>query len=121
MEIAESHRPRKVEVYSNFMETIVEVLQKTRRKELDGITEDESWISRFVAFKRDLIVWGSPGVINAYQQFERNAGKVSTRETILLMDAILREIRKDLGNRNLSLKPGALIQLFLTDRIEDLK
>lgn len=36
------------------------------------------------------------------------------------MDAILREIRKDLGNRTWTLEEGALIQMFLNDPLDQI-
>jgi hypothetical protein len=118
LEIAEAHRPRKVEVYSNFMTALVELLRRTKRGQLEGITEDEEFVERFYVFKRDLIVWGAPGVIKAYRRFELGANEGSARKRILRIDTILREIRKDLGNKTWTLPRGALIQMFLTDPIE---
>lgn len=120
LEIAEAHRPRKVEVYSAFMDALVELLKRTKRGELEAIDKDEAFIERFLFFKRDLIVWGSPGIIRAYRRFELGATKGSMRERILRMDAILREIRKDLGNRTWTLPQGALIQMFLNDPVDQI-
>lgn len=120
LEIAEAHRPRKVEVYSAFMDALVELLRRTKRGELDAIEKDEAFIERFLLFKRDLIVWGSPGVIKAYRRFELGALQGSARDRVLRMDAILREIRKDLGNRTWTLQEGALIQMFLNDPVNQI-
>ena len=119
-EIAEAHRPQKVKVYSAFMDALVDLLRKTKRGELDNIAEDEDFVERFLHFKRDLIVWGSPGVISAYREFEDRALEGSARQRVLRMDKILREIRKDLGNKTWNLQHGALIQMFLNDRIDEI-
>ncbi len=114
-EIAEAHRPQKIEVYKSFMETIAGLLKRTKDESTDNSQEafNKEFLEFFVAFTRDLIVWGSPGMIKAYYKFRTNTTSDAT--VLLLMDDILREIRKDLGNSNWSLKRGELIRLFLSD------
>ena len=71
------------------------------------------YLDFFVSFTRDLIVWGSPGVIKAYENFRR--GSSSSSVVLFLVDDILREIRRDLGNSNWGIKKGDLIKLFSKD------
>jgi len=120
-EIAEAHRPQKIEIYKSFMLTISEVLKRTKDKEADNSSEAfaKDYFEFFVSFTRDLIVWGNPSVIKAYDNFRR--GSSSEAGVLLLLDDILREIRKDLGNSNWGIKRGDLVKLFLSDpeRLEE--
>ena len=114
-DIAEAHRPQKIEVYGRFMETVFEVLKRSKDETADSSQEafEKEYLDFFVTFTRDLIVWGSPGVIKAYENFRR--GVSSDPAVLLLVDDILREIRKDLGNSNWNIKRGDLIKMVLKD------
>lgn len=117
-EIAEAHRPIKIEVYKEWMETIGTVLKRTKDETADNSTEafGKEFLDFFVGFTSNLIVWGSPGVLKAYENFRR--GSVSEYEVLLIVDDMLREIRKDLGNSNRGIKRGDLIKLYLKDPAE---
>jgi len=118
-EIAEAHRPEKVRVYSSFMETMVKQLRKEKNEERRDFESEV--IDELFKFKRDLIVWGSPGVINEFLEFEEKArGEVENHADILIhFDRILQEVRADLGNSNWSLQDGDLVQLLLTDDLQE--
>jgi hypothetical protein len=115
-DIREAHRSQKVEVYQRFMNTaVVEVLNRMAAGE--ELTEEElveKYQEFFVKFTADLIVWGSPGVIQAFRRFRTAAAKSEPR-SLVLVDEILREIRKDLGNSNWQIAPGDLMSTFLKD------
>ena len=113
-EIAEAHRPVKVEIYKRYMEALFELLLLTKKESLPD-TLDERWARRFMDLKRDLIVWGSPGILRAWTKFERESMQKPAKERVLMMDDILREIRKDLGNSNWLLQRGDLVQMFIND------
>lgn len=114
-EVAEAHRPQKIEVYSQFMQTIVQVFLRSKDTGADNSTEGfvKEFEEFFMSFTKGLIVWGSPGVIRAWQTFRRTSSSGAT--VLPLVDDILREIRRDLGNSNWGLQRGDLIKLFLKD------
>ncbi len=95
---------------------MVTVLRKSKDESVD--TSSESFAKEFeeffITFTRDLIVWGSPNVIKAYENFKLGS-LTSGTNAVLLVDDILREIRSDLGNSNRGIKRGDLIKLFLKD------
>ena len=95
--------------------TISEVLKRTKDQDADNSPDAfaKDYFEFFVSFTRDLIVWGNPSVIKAYERFRR--GSSSEVGVLLLLDDILREIRKDLGNSNWGIKRGDLVKLFLFD------
>lgn len=112
-EIDNSHRPQKIEIYKKFMDkAVLKVLRdssagKTHTEEFRKEMED-----LFFSFTGDIIVWGSPEVIRAYSAFRSSGGSA---DVLLRVDDLLQAMRKDLGNRNVSLKRGDLIKLFITD------
>ena len=116
-DISEAHRPQKVELYKRFMEILMMVLRMSKADESENEakalpnTELEEF---FYGFTRDIIVWGSPGVIQAYKRFRTN-DEQGTVLSLLLVDDLLRAIRQDLGNSNKGLKRGDLVKLFLRD------
>lgn len=115
-EIAESHRPQKIELYKQFMDNVViKILHMTKKegaKFIDKKDVKKELESFFFQFTGDLIVWGSPKVIKAYTNF-RNIGEQP--QILLKVDDMLRAIRQDLGHNNRGIKKGDLIGLFLTD------
>jgi len=115
-EIAESHRPQKIELYMEFMNNIIiKTLQLTKKEGTDFLNNQDvkkEMESFFQQFTGDLIVWGSPKVIKAYTNF-RNFGEQP--QILLKLDDMLRAIRQDLGHSNRGIKKGDLICLFLSD------
>lgn len=121
-DISESHRPKKIELYNTF----TKILERTLRNE---IHEDETDIAPdnlpddiedlFFEFSRGLIIWGSPSMIKTWLKFRVETNKPSSGyNPLLLMDKVLRAIRKDLGSSNAGLDEGDLIKIFLKDPTE---
>ncbi len=119
-EIAESHRAQKVELYEVYMDIIDLVTDLSREGKLGEITDEslpEELEELFKKFRRGVLVWGSPEVIKAYQDFVRSAsfGSVAVLQRA---DGVFSAIRKDLGNSNWGLNQGDLMKLFLKDPAE---
>ena len=68
----------------------------------------------FFNFTTNVMLWGSPGVLQHYGSFRRT-GQQSDPNVVLLMDDILQAMRKDLGLSNWGLARGDLIKMLLTD------
>ena len=115
-EIAEAHRPQKVKVYRGYMELMFDVLRSVKdRNEVSESQMSSDHVDKMYSFRRELILWGSPGVIRAYLQWEEIASSdAPPRERLLGWDKMLREFRKDLGNSNWLLKEGQLMYMILT-------
>lgn len=116
-DIAEAHRPQKVELYKRFMEMLIAVLKLSKDEKLEGITTglpNDGLQEFFYEFTRDIIVWGSPEVIQAYKKFRTN-DEQGHALALFLVDDLLRAIRLDLGNSNKGLSRGDLVKLFLRD------
>jgi hypothetical protein len=111
-DIAESHRPSKVDIYNTFF-GIVERLQDSDKSALsDGEVPD--WMkAEFIKLNRGLILWASPGVIRAWLDFRTSAE--SGKNMLVAVDRMYQAIRKDLGNSNFGLRTGDLIKISLKD------
>lgn len=113
-DIAESHRPSKIEVYNTFF-GIVEKIQSNKVTALgDSGSELPDWMkAEFVKFNRGLILWASPSVITAWLKFRTAA---ESGESILVaVDRMYQAIRSDLGNSNFGLQTGDLIKIGLSN------
>lgn len=115
-EIAESHRPKKVEIYSRFMDVLIEN-QKNSNKGLEQDDLTEKFVDFFYEFTKDTLVWASPSFLRAYRAFKDAGGKGGVN-LLLLMDDMLREIRADLNISNKGIQRGDLIKMFLKDSSE---
>ena len=113
-ELREAHRPQKVKVYGAYMELMFDLLQRIKDKGNVASAElPPEATTKMLSFKRDLILWGSSGVIRAYLEYE-NTTLDNPEEGLLAWDRMLREFRRDLGNSNWLLKDGQLLHLILT-------
>ena len=113
-ELREAHRPQKVKVYRAYMEVMFDLLKRikdTGSASNAALPPDAA--EKMLSFKRDLILWGSPGVIRAYLEWE-TVGQADPEKGLLAWARMLREFRKDLGNSNWLLKDRQLLYLILT-------
>jgi len=119
-EIDESHRPKKVELYSNFLDIIVYHLAETKGMDLESSDSPgggtESVVVKMMKLKQGLLIWGSPRVLRAYLDFENDLDKLDPLTSVLAVDKVLREMRRDLGNSNRGLRRGDLWSLFLVSK-----
>lgn len=115
-EIAEAHRPQKVELYSTFIKGVMDLVLRLRDdpQQKAKATADKKIQKFFTDFTTDLILWGGPHVIQTYLRF-RAAGASEYPDVILYMDDVFRAIRRDLGHSNWGLSRGDLVKSFLTD------
>jgi hypothetical protein len=114
--IAEAQRPQKIEVYKNFMQFVVDIMRRSMGEPVGDSVPTLPQVELeefFFSFTRDIILWGSPQVISAYNRFRMLPQDAPPANTVISVDHILREIRKDLGHSNRRLHDGDLMKLFL--------
>ena len=110
-EISEGHRPQKIALYDTFFDIIEHFMRNEREKKTEkGIPN--ALKKKFEKLNRGMIIWASPGVINAWLEFRRGP-EDPNQNTPMLVDSILREIRKDLGNSNWGLSEGDTVRILL--------
>jgi hypothetical protein len=121
-DIRESHRDTKTRIYNDYMALLVDLIKSTKEK--DSMTDakgefKKEILEKIYSFKRDIILWGSSDVILAQEAWESAGLSANGQNVILLVDSLIRAMRKDLGNSNWKLKDGTLICLFITDMTPD--
>ncbi len=117
-EIADSHRPAKIEVYNTFF-VIVESFMDAAKNN-DEVLDPESknfpkeLKDKFTLLSRGMIIWASPQVVKAWSKFREHTDESKTPADILLaVDDVLQAIRADLGNSNFGLRKGDVVKLYL--------
>ncbi len=113
-EIAEAHRPKKIELYNSFITTMIGIIRKHKGSDSKALEGDKEIEEFFFKFTAEVVLWGSPGVLGHYASF-RNLGQEENPKIILIMDDIMQAMRKDLGLSNWGLSRGDLMKMFLTD------
>lgn len=115
-EIAESHRPQKIDLYTRLIKKVMEVIHKHKDdKSEDALVKDTELEQFFQDFTTDLVLWGSPSVVRAYSKSRDASKKASSPSSIVLMDDVIRAMRRDLGHSDWLLQRGELIKTFLRD------
>ena len=112
-EISEGHRPQKIDLYNTFFD-IIDYFMRNKRENKSEKGIPKALQKQFEKLNRGMIVWASPGVINAWLDFRRGS-EDPNQNTLMLVDPILREIRKDLGNSNWGLNEGDIVRIYLKD------
>jgi hypothetical protein len=116
-QVSEAHRDRKVQVYSTFVQLIIDLQQATIRMTADELLKSEQTYRIFVKFNRDVLLWGSPNVIRAFLDYRGEDG-TATPLALVKMDKLLGAIRKDLGLSNWRLQKGDLVKILVRDPSE---
>jgi len=113
-EIAEAHRPKKIELYNSFITTMIGIIRKHKGSDSKALEGDKDIEEFFYKFTAEVVLWGSPGVLGHYATF-RNLGQEKNPNIVLIMDDIMQAMRKDLGLGNWGFSRGDLMKMFLTD------
>ena len=73
-------------------------------------------LSKFMEYKKILVTWADADVIKVWNEMETNLVDVDNKtphEIVLILDKLLRAIRKDLGKDDSQLDDGELMSLIL--------
>ena len=115
-EIDSRHFSEKQKIYNEFVNVMHGQLLagKLGRRPLS----EKKLMEKLVQFKKNLLVWGDEATINVWLKMEAGLASLEQREEgdmsiLLVWDDVLRQLRKDLGKRDLFLKRGSLVALFL--------
>ena len=110
-EINARHFADKREGYMHMIDLLFDLIMSVKKGEE---LSEEVMLKKIMPFKKALIVWGGPQIIEAWNQFEMKSDNgLSPKEMIQEMEKILRAIRKDLGHDDSMLKFGSLWGLML--------
>ncbi|MBD2665728.1 hypothetical protein [Richelia sinica] len=114
VKIQQDIREKKIPVYEKQIEIFFSLI--FAEKNGDDKPTQEELRKAFQLFTEKLIIWGSPEVIQAWSEFKLYDWQNSdSLEGFLKVEALLRAIRKDLGNSNSKLALGDISKLFIND------
>jgi len=109
-EIESRHFVHKREGYMHMIDLLFDsILSIKNDKEMD----DKIMTDKMMSFKKALIVWGSPEIIDIWNQFEINSQGIASEKMVEELEKVLRAIRKDLGHDDSQLGFGNLWGLML--------
>lgn len=111
--VYEAHREKKAEIYNGFMDTMITQLVKNMN---DGKSGDEllpdNLLEFLYKFTAQVIIYGSPDVINAFDKF-KNLPENNSPIILSIIDDLFREMRKDLGESNKTIEANTLMGLYI--------
>jgi hypothetical protein len=113
-EINSRHFIEKKNAYMRLVDLIFDLFKSVKG---EGEVPESEMMNRLFDFKRELMVWGDGAVIDALSLYETRsadlAGQGDLSESLLVVDDLLRAIRRDLGHNDSGLKRGSLVGLLL--------
>ncbi len=70
-----------------------------------------------ITFQKKLTLWGSNKVIKKWLEFRSKTleHEMDHKETLLMLEEIIFEIRKDMGQSKRGLKKGDILKFFIND------
>lgn len=112
-EIEEAHRARKVEIYKEFLDIAARMMAEGNEKVSLKPPSQQELVDFLVGFKTNVVLWGSPKVINAQLNFQ----KVSSEggHVLKAVDQLYKAIREDIGLSNRGLKRHQLVKMYLSN------
>ncbi len=107
----------KKKAYMTFVDVIFDLVKAIRNK---TDMPQKELIDRMFSFKKELLVWGDQDVIMAMENYEKLAAKKpSVSELLLIVDDLLRAIRRDLGHNDNKLERGKLVSMLIVAEDRD--
>lgn len=108
---------KREEPYKQFVEMIYKIMEDTKRKDGNKMTEEEM-TQMVYEFSKGLTLWGSNRVVKKWLKYRKSSIK-GDKNMLWEMEDIIYEIRKDVGLGR-RLKKGNMLSFFVND-IENLK
>lgn len=107
---------KKEEPYSEFIEMVCKIQEKGKAKEN---INDEEMLDDIFSFSKKLTLWGSNKVIRKWLAFRKISQEQNDNtENLFMLEEIIFEIRKDMGQKKSGLEKGDILTFFVND-IED--
>lgn len=109
---------KREEPYEQFINMIYTIMENAKEPEELQMTEKEM-VKMINEFSRGLTLWGSNRVIKKWLKYRNGADIRKGSETLLMLEDIIYEMRKDVGLRR-KMKKGNMLSFFIND-IENLE
>lgn len=115
--IANEHRAKKMPVYEDFISFLIKILQSNNPNSGQKQITQKEMVQNVTKFSQSIIVWGSNDVINAWYEFKHNfdSNDKPPYYIFLLVENIIRAIRKELGHSVHDVPTGKLLGLLVND------
>lgn len=106
--------------YEQFISIIYTIMEDTKKPENKQMTESDKF--RMMSnFSKGLTLWGSNKVVKKWLRYRKASLKgISPENSLLLLEDIIYEIRKDVGQRK-RLGKGDMLSIFINDIEEIIK
>lgn len=100
--------------YEQFISIIYTIMEDTKKPIIEQMSESDKF--RMMSdFSKGLTLWGSNKVVKKWLRYRKAAMKDMSREnSLLLLEDIIYEIRKDVGQRK-RLGKGDVLSIFIND------
>ena len=104
---------KREEPYRQFIEIVYKIQERTKT----NIKYPESeMISDLFGISKGLTLWGSNRVVKKWMKFRTSStNNADSKNTLLILEDIIFEIRRDMGHRRGLLKKGDLLKFFIND------
>lgn len=109
---------KREEPYSDFIEMVYKLQQKSKN---NTSYTDEEMTNDIIKFSKKLTLWGSSRVIRKWLKFRETSqtnvdgSQSNPTSNLFILEDIIFEIRKDMGQAKRGLKQGDLLAFFIND------
>ncbi len=104
---------KREEPYEQFIAMIYKIMEDTKKSDQNKMSE-EDMIRMVSEFSKGLTLWGSNRVVKKWLKYRKQSIKGGGNETLILMEDIIYEIRRDVGLGR-RLKKGDMLSFFIND------
>lgn len=105
---------KKEEPYSEFIEMVYKIQENVKKnKEYN----EKEMLDDIFSFSKKLTLWGSSKVIRKWLAFRKISQEQNNNPTnnLFILEEIIFEIRKDMGQKKSGLKQGDILAFFIND------
>lgn len=112
-EIEEAHRARKVEIYKDFLDIAARMMAEGNESVSLKPPTQQELVDFMLGFKTNVVLWGSPKVINAQLNFQKTSSEGG--HVLKAVDHLYKAIREDIGLSNRGLDKHQLVKMYLSN------
>ena len=99
--------------YEQFISMIYTIMEQTKKPEEERMTQSE--VEKMVSqFAQGLTLWGSNRVVKKWLKYRKAVADNPNMDNLLLLEDIIYEIRRDVGQRK-KLGKGDMLSIFIND------
>ena len=105
---------KKEEPYSEFIEMVYKIQENVKENKEHN---DKEMLDDIFSFSKKLTLWGSSKVIRKWLAFRKISQEQNDNPTdnLFILEEIIFEIRKDMGQKKSGLKQGDILAFFVND------